>query len=158
MVTKTLRTRETILTELGGFPEEFRRLVLAEPDLDDLLRPAKDGGWGVVEVLPHLRDWEEIYLERAHLMVEEDAPHLPAYDDALWAIERDYRGQDPRETFAQFRALRGQLVELLRGLPAEVWERRGEHGVFGSVTLHWLADHVCDHDGEHLQQALDALT
>ncbi|MGH2535275.1 MAG: DinB family protein [Thermomicrobiales bacterium] len=157
-MTKTLRTRETILTELGGFPDEFRRLVLGGHDLDDLLRPAKDGGWGVVEVLPHLRDWEEIYLERVRLLVEEETPHLPAYDDALWAIERDYRGQDPHETFAGFRELRGQLVAMLNRLPAVAWERRGEHGVFGAVTLHWLANHVCDHDMEHLQQALDALT
>lgn len=157
-MTKTLRTRETILTELSGFPEELRRLVLTDHGADDLLRPAKDGGWGVVEILPHLRDWEEIYLERMHLIVEEDQPHLPAYDDSLWAIERDYRGQNPAETFEQFRELRGQMVDFLRDLPAEAWERQGEHGVFGSVTLQWLADHVCNHDQEHLQQALDALT
>ena len=28
---------------------------------------------------------------------------------------------------------------------------------FGDVTLHWLADHMCDHDQEHLDQARDAL-
>jgi hypothetical protein len=157
VVTKTLRTRETILSELGGFPEELRRLVLVGHDPGDLLRPAKDGGWGVVEILPHLRDWEEIYLERFQLMIEEEEPHLPAYDDSLWSIERDYRGQDPGETFAQFREMRAQTVELLNGLPPDGWQRRGEHGVFGLVSVQWMADHLCDDDREHLQQALDAL-
>jgi hypothetical protein len=157
-VTNTLPTRETILAQLGGFPEELRRLVLAESSQEDLIRPASDGGWGVVEILAHLRDWEEIHLERAHLIAEEDQPHLPSYDDALWAIERDYRAQDPCETFDQFADLRQQLVEFLSNLPSETWQRTGEHSAFGIVTLQWLANHISEHDQEHLQQALDALT
>jgi hypothetical protein len=53
--------------------------------------------------------------------------------------------------------LRGQLVEFLTDLAPEIWLRQGEHGAYGSITLQWLADHICDHDREHLQQAQDAL-
>jgi hypothetical protein len=156
-VTNPVRTPEAILAELASFPDEFYRLVLAGHEGDDLLRPARDGGWGVVEILPHLRDWEEIYTDRAHKLVTEERPHLPAYDDELWAIERDYRGQNPIETFEQFREMRGQLVEFLGELSPEMWQRQGEHGAYGSITLQWLTDHMCDHDREHLQQAQDAL-
>ncbi len=121
------------------------------------MRPASDGGWGVVEILPHLRDWEEIYLDRAHAIVEQDNPGLPGYDDELWAIERDYRGQDPRATFEHFRQMRADLVGFLRSLAPETWSRRGEHGYYGEITLQWMADHICDHDQEHLRQVRDAL-
>ena len=142
---------------LGGFPDDLGRAIAAAEDREALMRPASDGEWGVVEILPHLRDWEEIYFDRLTKLVEEDRPYLPGYDDALWSIERDYRGQDPHATFEAFRALRDRTVELLRSLPESAWTRGGEHGYFGEITLQWLADHIADHDHEHLQQVRDAL-
>jgi hypothetical protein len=156
-VTKTLRTRETILAELAGMPVEFERLVLRQADRDDLMRPAPDGGWGVVEILPHLRDWEEIYFDRAVAIVTTDLPRLQAFDDSLWEIERDYRGQDPEDSLAQFAELRERLVAYLTDLPHDAWQREGDHSAYGRITLQWMADHICDHDREHLQQALDAV-
>ena len=156
-VTNAIRSREEILAALAAFPDELARIVLMDHSPEALIRPASDGGWGVVEILPHLRDWEEIYFERARRIVEEDHPYLPGYDDALWSIERDYRNQDPINTLEEFRRLREAHVAFLRGLPPEAWERTGEHGYFGVITLRWLENHVCDHDQEHLQQIRDAL-
>lgn len=156
-VTNAIRTRDEILSALAAFPDELARVIQGASSPEDLLRPASDGGWGVVEVLPHLRDWEEIYFERARRIVEEERPHLPGYDDALWAIERDYRGQDPYETLEDFRRIREEHLAFLQELPPEAWERVGEHGYYGEITLRWLENHVCDHDQEHLQQVRDAL-
>lgn len=153
-----VRSRDEVLHALEQFPIEFQRVILDPASREALMRPAFDGGWGIVEIIPHLRDWEEIYLQRANLVLSEEKPALPGFDDSLWSIERDYRGQDPYETFAAFTDLRGQLVELLRGATADQWERVGIHGYYGEITLHWLANHICDHDAEHLQQARDALT
>ena len=156
MVSPPKRTPEAILAELAGFPDELARAVRDRPR-EALLRPTRDGGWGVVEILPHLRDWEEIFLERVATVLAEERPFLQAYDDELWAIERDYRGQDPLATFAHFRELRERLVGLLDGQPPETWERSAEHAFYGEVTLHWMLDHTCDHDQEHLEQVRDAL-
>lgn len=152
-----LRTPEEIISALEAFPDELGRAISGVSDPEALYRPASDGGWGVVEILPHLRDWEEIYYERITKLLEEDGPYLPGYDDSLWSIERDYRGQDPKETYESFQSLRARTVELLRSLPASAWERAGEHGYFGEITLQWLANHIVDHDQEHLQQVRDAL-
>ena len=151
------RSREQILEELAGFPDDLRRLVFSAHDEDDLYRPGSDGGWGIVEVLPHLRDWEEIYFERARRIVQEDEPELPGYDDALWPIERDYRGQDPREVFDEFANLRREHVEFLLELAPDDWERAGIHSLYGKITLGWMEDYVCDHDSEHLDQAREVL-
>jgi hypothetical protein len=153
-----LRPREDVLAALEHFPAELKRLVLDPADRDALMQPAFDGGWGVVEILPHLRDWEEIYLDRIDRMLAEDKPALPAFDDTLWSIERDYRGQDPLETYASFAGLRSELVSRLTAAIPEQWQRLGVHGYYGEITIHWLANHICDHDAEHLQQAREALT
>jgi hypothetical protein len=152
----TARSREAILSALTAFPEELGRLINGQPP-EALMRPGSDGGWGVIEILCHLRDWEEIYLDRAQAIVQQDRPHLPAFDDELWAIERDYRGQAPQQTFEQFRELRRQLVELLQSLPAEGWARVGDHAHHGEISIQWLANHIVNHDEEHLTQARDAL-
>lgn len=156
-MTNPLRSPEEIIAALEAFPDDLGRLVSGVDDPEALVRPASDGGWGVVEILPHLRDWEEIYFERATKLIEEDHPYLPGFDDTLWSIERDYRGQDPNETFESFRSLRERTVELLRSLPVSAWSRRGEHGFYGEISLQWLANHISEHDQEHLQQVRDAL-
>lgn len=153
-----LRSRDEILHALETFPAEFKRLILDPSDREALLRPAFDGGWGIVEILPHLRDWEEIYLDRIHAVLTEERPALPGFDDTLWSIERDYRGQDPMETFASLAGLRAQTVSLLAAASPGDWDRRGIHGYYGDISLLWLANHICDHDEEHLQQAKDAMT
>jgi len=151
------RTREAIVAALASFPGELARIVFKDHDPNVLMRPASDGGWGIVEILPHLRDWEEIYLGRARQLVEEEHPHLPGIDDELWSIERDYRGQDPAEVMDDFRRLREEHLAILRTLPPEAWERTGNHSYYGEITLQWLENHISDHDHEHLQQVRDAL-
>ncbi len=150
------RTRDAILSSLPTAPDDLARL-LKDRDLEDLLQPSRDGGWGVVEILAHLRDWEEVFLDRLKTVGNEENPFLPVQDDELWPIERDYRGQEPKNTLTQFRGSRAETVALLKGLNTGEWERPARHGTFGDVTLHWLADHMCDHDQEHLDQARDAL-
>lgn len=152
-----MRSPETILSALEAFPDELRRAISGVDDPAALIRPASDGGWGVVEILPHLADWEEIYQERLKRLATEDQAYLPGFDDTLWSIERDYRGQEPMESFERFRELREATVVLLRGLPADAWSRAGTHGYYGEITLQWLCDHISEHDQEHLQQIRDAL-
>jgi len=122
------------------------------------MRPAFDGGWGIVEIIPHLKDWEDIYISRIRSVIQEERPALPSFDDTLWSIERDYRSQDPYEAFAQFSDKRAQTVALLRDVDGADWERIGVHGYYGDVTLLWLAGHIAEHDAEHLRQSQDALT
>ncbi len=156
-VTQALRSREAILAELASLPVEFDRLVVRPYDRETLIQPAADGGWGVVEILPHLRDWESIYFDRARAIVEEDSPRLMAQDDSLWAIERDYRSQNPANSLAELSEMRERLVAFLSDLPPGAWERTGHHSAFGEITLHVLMNQLCDHDREHLDRALDAV-
>lgn len=145
-----------LVTSLAAFPEELER-TLADRSPEALTRPGRDGGWGVIENLCHLRDWEAVLLERVRAVIDGEHPALPAYDDELWAIERDYRGDDPRRVLATFRQHRTALVRLLTGLSAEAWARYGRHEVHGDVTVTWLIKHALEHDDEHLAQIREVL-
>lgn len=145
-----------LLEEVAAFPDALARLLADRPS-DALRRPASDGGWGVVEILCHLRDWEAVFVERVSRVLAEDRPDLPAYDDALWEIERDYRAQDPSEVRAEFEALRGRLVDMLDPLEGEGWSRVGIHAINGPVDVAWLVSHLQEHSRDHLQQVREAL-
>lgn len=156
MVVNAPRDQETLLLALAAFPDDLGRALTGQPT-EALVRPASDGGWGVVENLCHLRDWEAIFLERAVSILSEVRPLLAAYDDELWAIERDYRGEQPLAAFETFRAARVALVDQLDGIASEAWFRVGVHSVRGEITLRWLAELARDHAEEHLAEIRDAL-
>ncbi len=150
------RSIDAVVAALASVPVEIARLIDGKSP-DELTRPAQDGGWGLVEILPHLRDWEEIIDARLSAILTEDEPALEEYDDSLWAIEHGYSEQDTRAAFDRFVALRGALVERLGALGEDDWNRVGILPKRGRVTLHWLMNSICNHDAKHVVQARDVL-
>lgn len=149
------RSPEAILAALEALPEEIDRLV-ADRSLEELRRPSQDGGWGVVEILAHLLDWEEITADRVARIRGEKRPALEEHDDSLWAIEHEYSSKDPFAVVERFDALRRKLVERLRLLDEAGWERTAQLGK-GEITLRGLLGSLASHDAKHLAQARDVL-
>lgn len=142
---------EQMLDSLRDYPQRLRDMILDRDD-ETLTRAAVDGGWGAVEIFCHLRDAEELFVERVNRILTEDEPFLPAVDESLWPIEREYDQQQPREALEQFARLRARFVDLLADLDASGWQRRGHHAEDGDQTVLWYARHSIEHDAEHEQQ------
>lgn len=149
-------TREERLTRMRQLPERVARIVEPAP-LEAVRRAGTNGAWGAIEILAHLRDWDEVYLERLRRILTEDRPTLETFDSDLWAIERDYHAQDPERVLASLRQLRKRLVDELEALPDESWQRTGQHPEAGDVTLGDLVRRIDEHDQQHLQDLRDLL-
>lgn len=149
-------TDAELLEALKAQPDEAQRAIHGKTP-DDLRRPASDGGWGAIEHLAHLRDWEEVALDRVRAVLGQDRPDLPAYDDDLWPIERDYSNRNGERMVAEFAQMRAELTASVERAPAEAWERDGMHGVAGPVTLRWLLTRQHDHAADHIRQVRDLL-
>ena len=149
-------TVDAVIAALGSVPVDILRLIEGK-SADELSQPAQDGGWGLVEILPHFRDWEEIIDARVTAILTEDEPGLEEFDDSLWAIEHGYRDQATRAAFEEFAARRNALVERLSALAEEDWNRIGVLPKQGRVSLLWLMNSVCNHDAKHVVQARDVL-
>ena len=150
------RTIDEVQSALAAVPADMTRLLEGKTH-DELMKPANDGGWGIVEIAPHFRDWEEVITRRVDRILHEERPALEEYDDSLWAIEHDYRSQDPLEAMDEFRKLRESLVASVSALPESAWLRTATLPKRGGITLHWLLNNVCDHDVKHLMQSRDVL-
>ncbi|RMF78688.1 MAG: DinB family protein, partial [Chloroflexi bacterium] len=84
-----------------------------------------DDGWTVLEVVCHLRDYSNIFYERAQMMLNDEYPDLPAYDHEALAVERAYNQQDLREVYADMNRQRKQIVRFFLKLTDAQWQCAG---------------------------------
>lgn len=115
---------------------------------------ARDGGdgWNVVEIVCHLRDFEEIFFMRARRIVEEERPLLEPFDHEQMAIERHYSQEDLHAAFEAYAARRAAFLDWLKARDEADWQRVGVHPEAGEYTLLEQAMQVPLHDVDHLEQ------
>lgn len=140
-----------LLAQMRVFPGELLELIEGCDDLE-LQRAAAGGGWGPVEIFCHLRDADSLAEERVQRILSEDDPYIPAVDETLWPIERDYASQNARAVLDEFDAIRQHFVTILEALTPEQLERRGYHEEHGEQTIRWYINDAIQHDASHRQQ------
>ena len=148
-----------LLTALGGTPDVLDALLAKRPADDSVwdARPDPER-FTLREIVAHLADWEDVFLDRLVRTRDEEAPTLPVVDPERLARERDYAHHDSHGDLARFRAGRERLVGFLSALEPAQWERagqivRGDPPVSHNVTLEAWAVQVLAHDGYHTRQA-----
>lgn len=130
----------------------YECLVLATP-LEDL-RMWRDGGrgWTALEVLCHVRDFDEVFLERAWVALREENGALPFPDPDRLAVERKYNTQEPAEALAAWKRNRARLLDALRPLTESRWQRTAIHPKRGLMSLQDQLALIAWHDVNHLEQ------
>ncbi len=76
--------------------------------LDDttLRRPEAPGKWSVIEVVQHLADSDLVFGFRLRMIVTEDQPRVPGYDQDAWARTFRYRAVPLDTALDQLRGMR----------------------------------------------------
>lgn len=131
--------------------------LIADRSREELQQAAEDGGWGVVEILSHVHEWEDVTHERVWRILDEEHPELEEYDDSLWAIDHDYGTRDGHEAFAGTRELRRELIERLRAIEPEAWNRTAILAERGDIDLAWLIRNLARHDDRNIARTREAL-
>lgn len=111
-----------------------------------------DENWSIVEVICHLRDAEEISLQRMQAMRDQDHPKITGYDQEVLARERNYNEADLPTALHAFIAFREHHIAALSALSSEGWDRSGEHNEFGRITIFAHTLHKVSHDAIHCAQ------
>lgn len=140
-----------LLSELASF-RDFAAFILADSRRDWDFRPTVEE-WSLTEIACHLRDVErEVHQSRLRALLREEGAFLPGVDADEWAIPRNYRSQVGRAALAGFVAARAETIALLAPLPADLWERRGQHTFFGPTSMQELVYLAVQHDRVHARQ------
>jgi len=151
------RPREERLARIGRTPDELANAVRGA-DAAVLARRPAPKSWAATEVICHLRDNEEWFLERMRLIVEMDLPRFVATNPDRWADERQYLTNDAAAALAAFARRRRETLEFLRPLGPDAWARAGVHvDSRGRRTIDEFLSVMAWHDDNHLDQLRRAL-
>lgn len=145
-------TTQDLLDAYRATPETLQALLRNYSHSQAASARGGNEGWSVVEVVCHLRDAEERALERTRSMRDTTNPKLAGYDQAQWAIERNYAAESLASALAGFMKFRAAHIQELSALSTEQWERTGQHIEAGIITISGQIAHLVAHDAIHLAQ------
>ena len=109
-----------------------------------------DGKWSVTEVVGHLADTERIFTYRALRFARGDDTPLAGYDENAYTPAGHFDDRSLGDVLAEYTAVRGATVALLRGLPAEAFERSGPANGY-PISVRALAYIVAGHERHHMR-------
>lgn len=132
-------------------PKKLASLLKGKTTKQLMRRPAPDK-WSIAEIVAHLADAELAIAWRLRQVLTNNAISIQAYDQDLWAKTFDYARRDPRESLANFRALREANLALLKSVPRKLWENYGVHQERGNESVSHVVRMVAGHDLNHLRQ------
>jgi hypothetical protein len=141
-----------LLDALNATPETLTGLLAGISEAQARQAKGGDENWSVVEIICHLRDAEEISIQRTLAMRDQDNPLIIGYDQEALARERKYHEADLRSALAGFIVFRQRHLGVLAGLIPEQWGRSGRHNEFGDINIFAFAIHKVSHDAIHCAQ------
>lgn len=129
------------------------RTVLARPDARE--RPGP-GTWSPLEYAAHVRDVCRVYTERLHLMLTEDAPDYPNWDQDATAVADRYGEQDPAVVAEELTAAANHLADRFAAVEGDQWQRTGTRSDGARFTVETFARYFIHDPVHHLHDAAPA--
>ena len=128
--------------------------LLQQPD-DVVRRRPTDDRWAPLEYACHVRDVFTLYHQRLELMLREDDPLYPNWDQDATAVEERYGEQDPAVVSVQLGEAAAGLTVAFDSVRGEQWLRTGRRGDgarfsiagFSRYLLHDPVHHLYDVTG-----------
>lgn len=139
------------LDPMNVYASTPRRIVEMCDQLTDAQwrTPMAEGEWSAMQILGHVLDVDIVYGFRWRLVLTEDHPTYPGYNEKLWS-------ELPRPTatdlLAALHGLRTANVALLHGVQEADWQRWGTHGEQGPEQFDLMLTKIAGHDLAHLNQ------
>jgi hypothetical protein len=117
--------------------------VLHRPDVRE--RP-DDATWSPLEYAAHVRDVFRIYLHRLDLMLTEEDPLYPNWDQDATAVEERYNEQDPAVVARELQDAAAALADRLERVTD--WSRPGRRSDGQAFTIATFTNYFI-HDPIH---------
>ena len=149
-------TVEEATARMSRTAHDFAAAIVGVSDADLSSRPdAKN--WSAKEIVCHIRDVEEMFMDRIKLILATEGARFASVDPDPWVAMRQYQRNNTHEALAAFRSLRDATLAVLRGLTPDQWTRSGTHITRGPLTIGDIVLHATRHDDNHLDQLKRAL-
>ena len=111
------------------------------------VRP-EPGKWSPLEYGCHVRDVFRLYDQRLELMLSQDDPQFPNWDQDQSAVDDRYAEQDPAEVAAALRQAAFALAGRFESVTGDQWRRTGSRSDGARFTVETFARYFI-HDPVH---------
>ncbi len=148
-------TTDDLLALLASVPDQLDAALSASTRQEPAPQPGVttgEGDWTTSELVGHLCDSARYWGGRMRLVVYEETPELPVYDQDTFVRLAAYRYLSPETLAQEFRLISAANLALLRGLRPEQWERVGLHAERGQLTLRDIVAIEAQHERDHARQ------
>ena len=129
--------------------------ALIDPFRSVLARPAAatrpdDSTWSPLEYACHVRDVFRLYEYRLGLMLTEDNPTYPNWDQDATAISERYDLQDPANVARELATAGHSLADAFDTVNGDQWQRTGVRSDDKNFTLATFATYMVHDPFHHL--------
>ena len=138
----------TIIDALERAPSIIVPLVREVPSSYVKRRPSP-GKWSAHEHACHLARVEPIFGVRLDEMLSAAHPVISPYNPNTSEPEDILLGMDLEKALTDFAEGRKQLVQRLRELTPDEWQKQGEHGEYNHYSIFIMLRHLAMHDLHH---------
>ena len=129
--------------------------VLQSPDDALRRRPAPDV-WSPLEYAAHVADVFAIYRQRLQLMLDDDGPHYPNWDQDESAVQRRYDLMNPVAVAGHLIDEGTRLADLFDTVDGDQWDRTGFRSDGASFTIETFARYFIHDPIHHLHDIANA--
>ncbi|MEQ8839354.1 MAG: DinB family protein [Acidimicrobiales bacterium] len=142
------RSDSVEVSETGPLIRENTAVWLEVLRRDDVRRRPSTAIWSPLEYACHVRDVHVLYLQRLEMMLEQDGPHYPNWDQDATAVAERYHEADPRTVAEQLVAAAGALADRFDRVRDDEWARTGHRSDGAAFTVTTFARYFL-HDPVH---------
>jgi uncharacterized damage-inducible protein DinB len=125
----------------------------------DQVKPTKYGEhtepdrFNLTEIVAHLADFDDIFLDRLRLAHEEPGATVVSYDPDTRADEKHYATRDIHHELDVFDNRRRDLIGFLKELTPDDWRKKFLHPDLGEVSIEQYTNIILAHDLSHISHA-----
>lgn len=112
-----------------------------------------EGRFTLHEMVCHLADFEDVFLERMRAALKTDGAEVPDVDEGQRAIDKRYGERNAREEMEVFANRRRDMISFLEGLSKEQLGHAFTKEGLGRMTIKEYLAAISGHDLYHLEQA-----
>ena len=139
---------ESVIAALENAPGIIIPMIREVPGAVIKRRP-QPGKWSAHEHACHLAEVHPIFFSRLDLMLRETNPLITSYDPARDMEEDALLKMDLYEAMGRFSSDRRRLVDQLKGLSPDDWQRTATHEEYDHYSVFIMFRHLALHDMLH---------
>jgi DinB superfamily len=145
--------RTDIAGLLSANASSWRDLLATRGEADLRARP-DESTWSPLEYACHVRDVFALYDYRLGLMLEQDDPLYPNWDQDATAVESDYPSQDPAVVSGELGQAADVLAARFAGVTDDQWSRPGRRSDGAAFTVETFARYLVHDPVHHLHDVV----